>query len=152
VRPYAAEGLPSTEEDQCPAATGLGVVTVSADQSSYEVPLFNVEPNVGEPARFGFLVPRVDVPVLLTTTVRSGSGEDRGVNLSASEVPESAGITGAKVTFWGVPGKVSHDAERGWGCLAETLHRHAFAKTHVVPVWGKRKNSKDEADSSTFSP
>jgi hypothetical protein len=126
VRPYAAEGLPSSEEDECPAATAVGVVTVSAGASSYTVPLFNVEPNVGEPARFGFLVPRVDVPVLLTTTVRSGPGEDWGVDLSTSEVPQDAGITGAKVTFWGVPGKGSHDTLRGWGCLAETNGRHAF--------------------------
>jgi hypothetical protein len=128
VRPYAAEGLPSSEEDECPAATAVGVVTVSAGATTYTMPLFNVEPNVGEPARFGFLVPKVDVPVVLETSVRSGPGEDWGVDLSASEVPESAGITGAKVTFWGVPGAGGHDALRGWGCLGETLGRHAFER------------------------
>jgi hypothetical protein len=128
VRPYAAEGLPSTEEDECPAASAVGIVTVNSGSTSYTVPLFNVEPNVGEPARFGFLVPRVDVPVLLETSVRSGPGEDWGVNLSANEVPDSAGITGAKVTFWGVPGAGGHDALRGWGCLGETLGRHAFER------------------------
>jgi hypothetical protein len=110
----------------------VGVVTVSVDEpasvgvATFTVPLFNVEPEAGEPARFGFLVPKLDVPVLLDTSVRSGPGEDWGVNLSTSEVPESAGITGAKVTFWGVPGKASHDELRGWGCLAETNGGHSF--------------------------
>jgi hypothetical protein len=131
-RHFAGEGLPSSEENECHAPTAVGVVTVSVDepasvgQTTFTVPLFNVEPEAGEPARFGFLVPKLDVPVLLDTSVRSGPGEDWGVNLSTSEVPESAGITGAKVTFWGVPGKASHDELRGWGCLAETNGGHSF--------------------------
>ena len=98
----------------------------SVGEATFTVPLFDIEPNVGELARFGFLVPKVDVPVLLTTSVRSGPGEDWGVDLSASGVPQDAGITSAKVTFWGVPDKSSHDDLRGWGCLAEARGGHAL--------------------------
>ena len=59
----------------------------------------------------------------LTTGVRSGSGEDWGVNLSGIEVPQDAGISSVRVTFWGVPGRSVHDEARGWGCLAEARGR-----------------------------
>jgi hypothetical protein len=138
-RHFAAEGVPSSDEDECRAQTAVGVVMVDVDEpagigvASFTVPLFNVEPNAGEPARFGFLVPKLGVPVLLDTSVRSDPGEDWGVDLSATGVPQNAGITSAKVTVWGVPGKVSHNGLRGWGCLAQTFGGSSFERC-VNPV------------------
>ncbi len=65
--------------------------SVSSSVSVYEpatlgyvniaVPLFNLEPYYGEPARFGFFVHKANVPVVLDTSLREGPGEDYGVNV-----------------------------------------------------------------------
>ena len=137
-RHFATEGFPSQQEDECPPQSAVGVATVTAQVSgegtlTFTAPVFNVEPEAGEPARFGFLVPFVDVPVLLDTSVRSGPGEDWGVDLSTVGIPQSAGLISARVTFWGVPGKASHDAQRGWSCLAESRGEPAYERC-VEPV------------------
>jgi hypothetical protein len=117
---------------ECSAQTAVGVASVTAvDPGSgglftVATPIFNIEPEAGEPARFGFFVPVANVPVLLNTGVRSGPGEDWGVDLSAS-VPEDAGILSARVTFWGVPDRAGHEDSRGWGCLDAARGRGGLA-------------------------
>jgi hypothetical protein len=108
---------------ECPeqAAVGVASVTAAAQGSqgtfTVAVPVFNVEPQAGEPARFGFFVPFANAPVLLATSVRSGPGEDWGVNLGTGELPQNAGLISARVTFWGAPDWLAHKESRGWGCL-----------------------------------
>jgi hypothetical protein len=125
-RHYGGEGHASKEEDECTRQTAVGVASVTVDEPggsgtfTFAAPVFNLEPNPGEPARFGFLVPIVDVPVVLDTSVRSGPGEDWGVDLSTGGIPESVGLTSVRVTFWGVPERSAHNDSRGWGCLALT--------------------------------
>jgi len=80
---------------------------------TYEVPLFNLTPSVGEPARFGFFV-SAD-PVYLDTAIRTGG--DNGVTVTVPNITELVGFESAHVTFWGVPGDPRHDAARGWNCL-----------------------------------
>lgn len=110
-------------QNECPYESAVGAASVTFFQAgagtlTLATPIFNIEPEPGEPARFGFYVPDDDVPVFLTTSVRSGPGEDWGVDLSALEVPAAAGLISARVTFWGVPGDSAHDESRGWSCLA----------------------------------
>jgi hypothetical protein len=83
-----------------------GVVTVS-------VPLFNLRPARGEPARFGFDV--LSVPIVLNTSVRTG--EDYGVTVSVENITQVQTFIGSRVTFWGVPGDTRHDSARDWACL-----------------------------------
>jgi hypothetical protein len=114
-------------ENECPQQTAIGVVSVSVHEPLFfksnltlTVPLFNLEPYYGEPARFGFFVPLANVPLILDTSLRDGPGEDYGVNVTASNITEVAGLTGVRVTFWGVPDDPSHDNSRGWQCLYAT--------------------------------
>lgn len=113
------------EQDECPYESAVGIASVTFHDAALgqtltlPAPIFDIEPEAGEPARFGFFVPQVDAPVVLTTSVRSEAGEDWGVDLTASEVPSDTGLISARVTFWGVPGSPAHDQARGWGCLAE---------------------------------
>jgi len=79
------------------------------------VPVFNLEPEEGEPARFGFEFHTV--PVVLTTKVRSG--KDYGVEVSVHEAPQSAAVLTTQLTLWGVPQDSRHNAERGWQCIEE---------------------------------
>jgi hypothetical protein len=106
----------------CPSNTAIGVATVTVDEPTnlglltYVVPLFNLPPAVGEPARFGFVAAKV--PVILDTSVRSGPGEDYGVTVSVNNITQLVNFLGSIVTFWGAPGDPSHDSARGWTCLA----------------------------------
>ncbi len=124
---------------ECPPETAVGVASVTAYDPghgtlTFPAPVFNIEPEAGEPARFGFFVPGVNAPVLLTTSVRSGLGEDWGVNLDANEIPEGSQLISARVTFWGTPRRASHDDARGWGCLQESHDQTQTAYEACVPL------------------
>ena len=103
----------------CPPDTAVGVAEVTINEPvnvsviSAPVPLFNLEPAPGEPARFGFEIE--NVPVVLTTSVRTGS--DYGVEVSVHEATQSADVLNTQVTLWGVPADPSHNSARGWECL-----------------------------------
>lgn len=115
------------EQDECPYESAVGAASVTftrgGQTKTVVSPIFNIEPEAGEPARFGFFAPGDGTPVVLNTGVRSEAGEDWGVNLSSAQIPEDSGISSARLTFWGVPGRALHDEARGWGCLAETQGR-----------------------------
>jgi len=105
--------------DLCPGDTAIGVASVTIDEPeflglvSFPVPLFNLAPERGEPARFGFEL--LGSPVTIDTSVRTGS--DYGVTASVSNITELATFLSSTVSFWGVPGDPIHDSSRGWGCL-----------------------------------
>jgi hypothetical protein len=108
-------------DDKCSPQTAVGVARViiqlpsfGGDVGTFTIPLFNLEPAVGEPARFGFMVH--GEPVLLDTAVRTGG--DYGVTVSVSNITQTAAFLASEVTFWGVPGDPRHDNQRGWGCLS----------------------------------
>ncbi len=117
TKEYGEEGI------ACPAASQVGIARVLFKSGGvsvagwYALPLFNLEPSVGEPARFGFSVG--GVPVLLDTALRTGS--DYGVTVRVPDISEIPDFLGSEVTFWGVPGSSAHDASRGYGCLTPTL-------------------------------
>jgi hypothetical protein len=107
-------------------AVGIAQVTINEPQTfgllTITVPLFNMEPSVGEPARFGFLLPQT--PVFLDTAVRAGG--DYGVTVNVTNISQTAAFLSNEVTFWGVPGDPRHDNVRGWGCLFEAHEAEAL--------------------------
>jgi hypothetical protein len=109
--------------DECPANTAVGVAVVTIYEpailglATLAVPLFNLKPFTGEPARFGFWV--LDDPVILDTSVRTGG--DYGVTVSVDNITQEAALLGSQVTFWGVPGDPRHDSQRGWQCLGNGI-------------------------------
>jgi hypothetical protein len=104
--------------DQCPRDTVMGVASVTIDVGSsvgtFVVPVFNLTPNPGEPARFAFIAE--GNPVILDTSVRTGG--DYGVTVSVDNITQLVSFISQRVTFWGVPGASTHDASRGWECVA----------------------------------
>ena len=61
------------EMNECTAQTAVGVATVLVSEPDigmlrFVVPVFNLEPGFGEPARFGFYVPITQTPVILDTS------------------------------------------------------------------------------------
>jgi hypothetical protein len=111
-------------ENTCPAQTAVGISTVTVNEPktlgffTETVPLFNLEPDRGEPARFGFYIPVAEVPVYIDTAVRTGG--DYGVTVSSYNITQTTAFLTDHVTVWGVPGDPRHDASRGWGCLIQS--------------------------------
>ncbi len=112
--------------DACPADTAVGVVMITIEEqkltrlATFPVPLFNLDPAFGEPARIGFYVGSTNTPVIIDPALRSGNGEDYGVDVKLLNTTESVGFLASQATVWGVPGDPRHDNSRGWGCLYET--------------------------------
>ncbi len=115
----------------CKPESAIGVVVVTLEEPTKfrnitrAVPLWNLEPAQGEPARFGFEV--LTVPVVLDTSVRSGG--DYGVSVSVNNAPEAAQILASEVTIWGTPGDPHHDQSRGWPCVLGGV----YYVNHEVP-------------------
>ncbi len=106
--------------NECPDDTAIGVASVMIEVpgifpvSTVAVPLFNLTPSVGEPARFGFSA--LGVPVYLDTSLRTGG--DYGVTVTVQNITQTATFLGSRVTVWGVPGDPRHDSARGWSCIS----------------------------------
>jgi hypothetical protein len=121
VYTFTQQSAPREEKPQCPEATIVGVATpivTNLDSGShvpaaYSSALYSLEPSVGEPAKFGFVVAGI-VPVILDTSVRTGGGY--GVVVTVSNISEIEGFIGNVLTFWGVPADSRHATTRG-SCL-----------------------------------
>ena len=82
--------------------------------ATFTSPVFNLEPNPGEPARFGFL-PTEETPAFIDTSVKTGG--DYGIIGESDNIEQNAGVLHAQVTLWGVPGSPAHDDARGFECI-----------------------------------
>jgi hypothetical protein len=137
---HLTNGAENPEEDDCPAQTAVGVAAVTIEEPNFAgyteitVPVFNLEPAFGEPARFGFAVPIAHATITLDTALRSGPGEDYGITVSSLNTTQQAGTLSAQVTFWGVPGDSRHDHSRGWSCLSESEGlKHGLCAPSIDP-------------------
>ncbi len=104
---------------QCPLQSVLGVAMVTIAEPNavgvitVVVPVFNLEPLPGEPARFGFR-PEGE-PVFIDTSLRTGG--DYGVTANVQNITQDIQFLQSQVIFWGVPGAAAHDLSRGYACL-----------------------------------
>ncbi len=119
------------EANLCPPTSVIGVAAVNAYEPlvklvSKTVPVFNLVPAQGEPARFGFEVAG-KIPIVIDTSVRSG--RDYGVVASVKEATQTAGLLSSQVTLWGVPGDPRHNQSRGWECVAGGFFAGYVGKT-----------------------
>jgi hypothetical protein len=105
---------------KCPKDTVIGAADVFIDEVFFAgpvglaEPVYNLEPEEGEPARFGF-VAEGGVPVTFDTAVNGG---DFHVVVKVTEAPTAYPILSTLVTIWGSPGDKRHDASRGRDCIA----------------------------------
>jgi hypothetical protein len=111
---------PAGSPNECSAQTAVGEATVAVESEVFgylvfKVPVFNLEPAFGEPARFGFYLPTAEFGVYIDTAVPAGG--DYPVISKVENIAQTAGYLWSEVTFWGTPGAASHNADRGWGCM-----------------------------------
>ena len=111
--------LNGNEGELCPDEAAIGVVSLTIIENvnvglvRMAVPLFNLPPAPGEPARFG--ITPVKVPVVIETEV----DPDNRYRIIGKTVnaPQTAQFLASTVTIWGAPGEPRHDDSRGWSCL-----------------------------------
>ena len=103
-------------QTQCPPNSQAGLITLSANYSGNPnyllgtAPIFDMVPRAGEPARFAFIVPTLDIPITIPVEVRSGS--DYGLTFTVSEITQLSPLGSATLTFWGFPASAQHNAQR----------------------------------------
>src|SRR4029077_3645889 len=120
--PFPRCSLAQFFNQACSSQTVLGVAMVTYNEPlqlgsrPQQVPIFTVDPSVGEPARFGFLPAKL-APVFIDASVRSGG--DYGVKVHLQHVTQTIVFINNVVSFWGVPGAPLHDKARGLDCLVE---------------------------------
>jgi hypothetical protein len=119
--------------DECPADTAVGVADVSVNLGrgvvgylEFTVPVFNLEPAFGEPARFGFYLPEAEFGVYIDTGVEAGG--DYGVITTVNNIAQGAGYLSSEVTFWGTPGDSRHNSARGWGCIYGAIESSSYVE------------------------
>ena len=103
-------------QTECPPNSQAGLIVVRANylgNSNYllgTAPIFDMVPQAGEPARFAFIVPTLDIPITIPVQVRSGS--DYGLTFTVSEITQLSPLRSATLTFWGFPASAQHDSQR----------------------------------------
>jgi hypothetical protein len=112
--------IPTGNYNECPADTAVGAAVVTfrdpnlgPKYDTETVPVFNLVPEPGEPARFGFEFEKV--PVTLDTSVQTGKGY--AVEVDSHNISSAASVESTIVTIWGVPKAATHNDARGWECL-----------------------------------
>jgi hypothetical protein len=105
-----------TTHSLCALDSQVGTVRVRSLGGTLQVvPLFNMEPPPGAPARFGFDVAG-NVVVLDAHPRASG---DYGLTVGGVNVPQGLQLSGQTVTFWGMPAAAAHDTERS--CVEQAI-------------------------------
>ncbi|HXS46431.1 MAG TPA: hypothetical protein VN756_03100, partial [Solirubrobacterales bacterium] len=111
--------------NKCPKESAVGVASVTFMErlvfpfTRLAVPIFNLPPQHGEPARLGFLV--AGDPVLISTS--ADPENDNRIMGEVRNVTQLVEFLSSTISLWGVPGDPRHDSARGWECF------HAFSGT-----------------------
>ncbi len=71
------------------------------------IPVYNIEPPPGLPARFGFNL--LGVVTLIDPSVRGG---DNALSVDISQISQGESVVGARLTLWGVPADPVNDQYR----------------------------------------
>jgi hypothetical protein len=128
--------VPEGNYNECPEDTAIGAALVTFhDQApgpgylTETVPVFNIEPEAGEPARFGFEFERV--PVILNTAVQTGKGY--AIEVSSKDISSTASVLSTIITIWGTPRATVHDDARGWQCLGGGFKLEIQGGSHKQP-------------------
>ena len=104
--------------NECQPASAVGVSSVTFIESTLfglvrlAVPVFNLPPGRGEPARFGLMV--AGDPVVIDTSV--DPSDHYRITAEVHNISQVVQFLSATTTLWGEPGSEDHDASRGWKC------------------------------------
>jgi hypothetical protein len=100
-------------DNNCPAASQVGIIEAVFASSILIEPIYNLAPEFGQSAEFGIPVGGSFNIVLTAHLVHTSTGY--GFTVVSNAIPQR-GYSRFKVTFWGVPADPSHDPQRGRRC------------------------------------
>lgn len=105
-------------KNSCPAETAIGVASVTVIENlfvgytRFAIPVFNLPPAKGQPARFGFSAK--GAPIVIDTAVDPDNGYE--IVAEVNNTTQLADFLSSTVTLWGYPADPRHDNARGWSC------------------------------------
>jgi hypothetical protein len=112
----------------CPPETQVGVInlhlrsvpiyqTEYANANSEFLPVFNIEPRVGNAAELGFYNASTEDATSVRIVAKARTNGDFGVTGFAGQIPAALPLLAQSITLWGTPWAASHDVWRpptGW--------------------------------------
>jgi len=106
-------GLPACADSSAVGRAEVSIGFNADGPHEYTVPVYNLQPPPGAPAKLGFVV--LTVPVTLEARIEPHPP----YNLLApvTNIPQPLRFFGTRFTLWGVPGDPAHDDQRG-ACAA----------------------------------
>ena len=102
--------------DTCSPNSQVGLITLRAsfrgnpDYLLGTAPIFSIDPEEGETARFAFITPILGIPISIPVSVRTDA--DYGLRFTVKDVTQTTPLASAKLTFWGFPADPTHEAQR----------------------------------------
>ena len=101
---------------RCSPDAQVGLITVYANYKGNPkyllgtAPIFDVEPQESQTALFAFVVPMLNIPINIPVSVRTGG--DYGLRFTVQSITQVTPLSGADLTFWGLPADTPNDAHR----------------------------------------
>jgi hypothetical protein len=101
---------------QCSPSAQAGSIVVRANYEGNPdyllgmAPIYNVEPAGDEAARFAFIAPTLDIPIVIPVNVLSA--DDYKLRFTVSGITQLAPLVSADLKFWGFPADPEHFFER----------------------------------------
>jgi hypothetical protein len=114
-----ADFFGGTVRNDCGDSSAIGVASATVVEhqnvgfTRFAVPVFNLPPAEGEPARFGLTV--AGTAIMIDTAVDPNN--DYRVVASVNNASQVAQVLSSTVSIWGAPGDPRHDSSRGWNCV-----------------------------------
>ncbi len=106
---------PTARSSLCPDSTAIGTISAGVEKPGwyYHAPVFNLQPDPGSVAKFGFVIMKVPV------TIESKLSETAPYHVVSEiqNVSQTLSFFGSTLTLWGNPSDPAHDTERGF-CVA----------------------------------
>jgi hypothetical protein len=133
-RSHSNENTIGGFRESCPDASQIGILEVSFGHVTYWPEVYNLVPQRGYPAEFGFRV--LSVPVVLVPRIRTGG--DYGITTTFANIPDAFAMTRGRLTLWGVPDEAGHNFERG-ECWGSSGYFEGVKKGGECPVTGVSK-------------
>jgi hypothetical protein len=102
--------------NECQPGAQAGLVSIVANYEGDPsfvlgtTPIYNMQVLGDEAARMAFVVPILNVPVIMSINVRSAT--DYGIQISINAISQSVSLATANMTVWGFPAHKNHDPER----------------------------------------
>lgn len=101
---------------QCAPSSQVGYIVVRANYKGNPnyllgtAPIYNVEPSGDEAARFAFITPTLNIPIVIPVNVLSA--DEYKLRFTVSGITQLNPLASAKLVFWGFPADPSHTGQR----------------------------------------